>query len=141
MRLGHRRVAGRVVRFLDACGGVEVGYCGPGLVDAGNGHPLCRQVPEVEGYRLRCRRQRLVVTVLGPLLEAAPGGGVRSAGVVGLGVLQPGGDGLGCVPVALSQLKAVVWPDAGGQIAGHGEQAWLSVCRGSRLVVPDMLFG
>ena len=94
---------------------------------------------EVECYRLRFCRQRLVVPVLGPLFEPAPGGGVRPAGVIRLGVPQSCCDGLGCVPVALSQLKAVVWPEAGGQIAGHGEQAWLSVCRGSRPVVPDML--
>ena len=47
--LGHRWVAGRVIRFLDPCSGVEVGYGRPGLVDAGHGHTLRCQVPRGRG--------------------------------------------------------------------------------------------
>ena len=55
-----------------------------------------------------------------PRLEAPPGGGVGPAGVLGLGVPESGGNGLGRTAVALRQIQGVVELLDDGQIGGHG---------------------
>ena len=118
-RLSHRRVQGGVVRLLHPCGGVEVGYGGAGLLDAGNGPAGGGQVPQVEGHGLRGGGQRGVATGFGPCPELAPGGGVGPAGVLGLGVPQHGGDGPGRLAVPVGQVEGVMELRDGGYLGGH----------------------
>ena len=77
-------------------------------------------MPQVEGHGLRGGRKCRVATGLGPRLKPPPGGGVGPAGVVGLGVPEAGGDGLGRLAIALSQFQGDGDLLDDGQIGGHG---------------------
>ena len=92
---------------------------GAGLLDAGKGPAAGSQVTQVESHGLRGGGQRRVATGFGPGLELAPGGGGGPASVIGLGVPECRGDGLGRLPVALRQIRGVVELLDGGQIGGH----------------------
>ena len=107
-----------LLSLLHACGGVEMGDGGAGQLDGGNGAAGGRQVAQVEGHGLRADGQSGVAASIGPSLEPQPGGGIGPAGVVGLGVPEAGGDGLGRLAVALRQLQGVVDLPDGDQIAG-----------------------
>ena len=74
---------------------------------------------QVEGHGLRGGGQCGVATGLGPRSELLPGGAVGPAGVLGLGVPEPGGDGLGRTAVALRQIQGVVELVDDGEIGGY----------------------
>ena len=75
---------------------------------------------QVEGHGLRGSGQCGVATGLGPRSELPPGGGIGPTGVLGLGVPESGGTGLGHTAVALRQIKGALELLDDGEIGGHG---------------------
>ena len=127
--LGHHRVAGGVVVLLHACGGVEMGDGGAGQLDGGNGAAGGRQVAQVEGHGLWGGGQSWVVAGLGPSLEPQPGGGIGPAGVVGLGVPEAGGDGLGRRVVQTPETRRPVGSGDGAGCSPGGRRWCCQGCR------------